>query len=122
MDESCALKSLPLLIKISRCNNHQRRLALRYAPNSFIDALSELCVNLIYHRVPLDEKQKALLNKHKKTLQLCADPRHPVEKRRKVISQRGGALLGTILSLALPTIVELAAKKLYQVYQEKRSK
>lgn len=122
MDSSSAFKFLPVLIKIARSSESQRRLALKYAPNEVIDALSELSLNLHYDRVPLTQRQKVCLARCKKAVKQTADPRESVQDRRRTFSQQGGSLVTTVLSLALPTLIELAAKKFYEKYQKDSTK
>lgn len=104
---------LPSLIKLSRCDRKTRQKALEYAPDRLINALSECAMNLLYRRIPLSAKQKNYLKLYKKNLHQVADPRVSTRQRRRVFQQRGGALVTTLLGLALPYIIEFAKNKIF---------
>lgn len=110
----CVEECLPSLIKLGRCDKHQRKLALLYAPDRLINGLSECSMNVLYGRVPLNEKQRNYLRLYKNLLRRAADPKLPVAERRRVFQQRGGALVTTLLSLALPYVIDFAAKKIFK--------
>jgi hypothetical protein len=90
-----------------------RKSILKAADNDLITCLSECSHNVLNGNIQLSNKDKAALNKHKKTLRELAKRKLSTAKRRKILLQKGGflpALLAPILTVATTLLTELISK------------
>ena len=68
----------------------QRRHLLQHANRDQINALSEIILNLLRHRLPLTPPTMARLRRYKKVLRDVGKRRHSLKRRReRLMSQRG---------------------------------
>ena len=70
----------------------QRKALLKHATNDQISCLSEIAYNLLAHNIPVSDKVKQKLSKHKHSLRVLANPRTSVKKRKQILIQKGGFL------------------------------
>lgn len=102
-------KSFFLLSLMKRLKPNEREQILHHLSDKAVDILSE-CVYNIVKGNKLNEKQYKRLKKklyaRKHNLRLISNNNITASRRRKALSQEGGAL-GTILATAIPIITSL---------------
>ena len=99
-----ALCTLPL---------EQRKALLKRANKSQVNCLSELALNLLNRRIPVSSTQRARLTRFKKQLRILGCRNASLKKRKRVLSQSGGAaFLPLLLNIALPVISSLVGSAL----------
>ena len=71
-----------------------------------IDCVSECCANILKGNVPLNDKQKATLCKHKNKLRKLALKKVGLKKKKQII-QTGGFPIGAILAPVASVLASL---------------
>ena len=67
-------------------------------PKSVVDGFSEVAVNLFAGNVPLNAGQKRRIRRHKDRLRYLASRSTPLQKKRKLLQQKGG-FLGALIPI-----------------------
>jgi hypothetical protein len=92
----------PELRALCKCKGRKQKLLLQKASGSLIRTVSQVAKNTIKGNIPLSPRQKQRLRRHKKTLRALSLAKSSLNKKRKLLIQKGGAflplLLGPILS------------------------
>ena len=84
---------------LGTCPQKQRGVYLKSAPAGLIQAVGDIAQTLLPGNLPLRDAQRKKLRMHKRVLMTLAGRKQSIQKKRKIlISQRGGNLLGTIWS------------------------
>ena len=82
---------------------HQRYNAIRYANDNFI---RDLCSNINKLRYKkLTRKEEEIVRKYNAKLKVLCDRRKSIQKKRQMLSQKGG-ILPFILPLVAPLVVK----------------
>jgi len=85
-----------------------RKNLLKKATKEHINTVCECAHNTLCGNIPLSSAQKSKLAKHKALLRKLGNRRIALQKKRKLLVQKGGALLplliGPILSALLSTV------------------
>ncbi len=102
-------KELERLSKVE--NPELRRKLILDAKTCVIDAISEIAVNCLKGNIPLNSCDFESLSKYKKILRLLSK-KTPVQRRRKIIIQKGGQLLSLLIPPALSLISSIISKYL----------
>ena len=71
-----------------------------------IDCVSECCAHILKGNVPLNDKKKAKLCKHKKNLRKLALKKVSLKKKKQII-RTGGFPIGAILALVASILASL---------------
>lgn len=72
---------------------------IRAAPSGLIQAVGDIAKTLLYGNLPLTDRQRTVLRKHRKSLKVLATRSQSVAKKRTILSsQRGGSIIGDIWS------------------------
>jgi len=75
-------------------------------------AICECSDNILRGKITISPRQKLRLKKHVDTLKNLADTSINWKKKQKYLkSQKGGAILSTILGVALPALISYLASK-----------
>ena len=83
---------------LTHLSNKCRKKMIQKSPKEVIDCVGECCINLIKGNVRLTNAQKNQLRARKQHIRLLRSKQvPPVEKKKKIINQKGGALLGLLL-------------------------
>lgn len=102
--------NLELLKALQKMNVKQRTNFLKDADPSLVLAICECALNTLKGNVPLKSGQKKKLVRFKKLLRaLTKNPRNWKSKRRLLV-QKGGALLPLLLSTALSALLSTYLK------------
>lgn len=103
--------SFDFIKKLSGSSFLQRKQLLKHVSNKDLKALSELCLNLILGNIKIDKKLKTKFKRYKKPIQLLANKRIPLKKKKRIINQKGSAgFLLPLASIALPLIADFVRK------------
>ena len=70
-----------------------------------------ILLNVINKNIPIDEKTIKCLNKHKNVLRRLTKAKLSTNSRKKLLRQKGGGFLATILPIALSALTSLLVKK-----------
>ena len=106
------MKRRPLIRKygsfldgLSRLPPKCRTKLINDSPKEVIDCVGECCLNLIKGKVPVSSAQKKTLNAKKHHIRLLSSKRVPVGYKKKLLTQKGGALLGLLLKPLLGSVL-----------------
>lgn len=75
-----------------------------------VNCLCEIALNVVNRYIPIHSSTSQVLCNHKKTICAIADSKVPLSKRKKILVQKGGAILPLILSTVLPLIAQALFK------------
>jgi hypothetical protein len=99
---------LPLLKKILKGKPAVRNKILEEADLELIKCVCECAINVLNANVPLDEKQKSGLSKHKVFLRWLANRKISLKsKKAKLLTQSGAFLLGLLRPVVAALLAEL---------------
>lgn len=87
-------------------DNTRRKSLLMGASKDQINCLSEAALNVVNRNIPIDSKTKHVLCNHQKAICKIVNKNLSVGKRKKLLAQKGGAILPLILSTILPLIAQ----------------
>lgn len=96
-----------LLRVLHRARPSVRKAILNDADKALVYSICELCDNTLTGNVPLTPSQKHRLKKHKTVLKRLAKRGESWIKKKKTLSQKGGAFLPLLLSILAPTLGNL---------------
>lgn len=90
------------------------RAIIEKSDREIIYTICEICDNLLRGNIPLTESQKAKLKRYRVQIRNLAQKGGSLQKKKKIILQRGGALpilpiLISALASVLPSLVKAAA-------------
>lgn len=100
-------KQKDLLRVLHRARPTVRKAILKDADKALIYSICELCDNTLTGNVPLTPKHKQKLRKHKNIIKKLAKRGGSWLKKKKAISQKGGAFLPLLLSALAPALGSL---------------
>jgi len=94
-------KYLPILKRINKLADKNKKEYVRKCNREFIDCLSECATNVLRGNVPLSSRQGAKLKRNKKDPRLLSAKKTSLRKKRHVVQKGGflGARLTPVLSL-----------------------
>lgn len=98
-----------MLHVLKDCNSNTRKQILKKSNKDLVQAICEVCLNVLHGNIKLSKKNKQFLHKHKKTIRELATSKHSIAKKRKTLVQRGGflpVLLGSVLSGVVAKLIE----------------
>jgi hypothetical protein len=106
--KSFACKHVDFLKKLKRCGKSHKAQLISGCERGEVNALCECVDNILRGVVKPTTRQKNRLKKHFNVLANLADPKiHWGDKQTYLKTQQGGALLSTVLGIALPTLIAL---------------
>ena len=95
------------LRKIYATRSDKRRRLLRRdcQEDGFVKCIGDCAYNILKGNIPLSNRQKKNLSKHRKLLRTLAGSRNALTtKRRLLVNQKGGAFLGALLGPIISTL------------------
>ena len=97
-------RTLPLLKVLKDANPKLRKAIIQYAPSDLLMSISEIILNMLKGVLKLTPKQKQHLSRYKKEFRTLARKDVSVNKKRKLLVQKGGGggALATLLPFVLP--------------------
>ena len=87
---------------------------LSRAPPNVIKRICDAALNARQGQVTLSKKQKQVLAHHRKTIEQLLAKAIPVERKRKILVQRGGGIAALILPVILSTVLGALGSKLFK--------
>ena len=84
---------------------HLSKKMIQESPKEVIDCVGECCINLIKGNVRLTNAQKNQLRARKQHIRLLSSKQVPLDTKKKIINQKGGALLGLLLKPLIAPII-----------------
>jgi hypothetical protein len=107
-----APQQIGFLKKVHRCGKSQKPHLISGCNREQVYAISECSDNILRGGVALTTRQKKRLQKHYGTLKNLADPSiHWKKKKKHLATQEGGILLSSVLSAAVPFLINYLASK-----------
>ena len=110
MMSSHAANNLELLRFLARAPPKARDAMLRNASPSMIKGVCECARNTLNGTVPTTAAQKRVLARHRAKLRSLA-ARGPLTRQKRQTVQKGGALVSTLLGIALPALISILANR-----------
>lgn len=92
------IKNSELLRALAKLGPKERAALLKAVGDKEIHCICECIYNTLKGKVPLSIHQKRRLSQHKHILRRLVKPGEPIFKKRKLLIQKGGALLPLILA------------------------
>ena len=86
-----------ILVAMANSSPKLRKKLISDSPPSVINAVSECCKNVLKGNVMLTSGQKQKLAPKCQHLRLLASKSIPIKKKKIILNQKGGALLGLLL-------------------------
>lgn len=83
---------------LCKCKGKQRKLILQKASGGLIRTIAQVAKNTINGNIRLSPRQKLRLRRHKKTLRALSLAKSSIKRRRRLLLQKGGALLPLLLA------------------------
>lgn len=96
-----------LLRVLKNASPSLRKAILREADKALVYSICEICDNTLCGRVPLTTSQKQKLKKHKTILKRLAKRGESWIKKKKALTQKGGAFLPLLLGALAPSLAKL---------------
>jgi len=96
-------KHLEVLKLLKNAKPKLRQSIVASAENDLVQCICECCHNILKGNIKLSPKEKKQLSRHKKPLRDLTSKRLSVERKRKLLVQKGGflpALLAPIIGIA----------------------
>ena len=90
---------------LTHLSNKCRKKMIQESPKEVIDCVGECCINLIKGNVRLTNAQKNQLRARKQHIRLLSSMQVPLDTKKKIINQKGGALLGLLLKPLIAPII-----------------
>ena len=90
---------------LTHLSNKCRKKMIQESPKEVIDCVGECCINLIKGNVRLTNAQKNQLRARKQHIRLLSSKQVPLDTKKKIINQKGGALLGLLLKPLIAPII-----------------
>ena len=82
----------------------RQKLLIKGADCPLLESLSEICMNLLQHRLELNRQQIEKLRPFKRQIYQLSQRQHSVAKKKRIV-QKGGAFITALLSTVLPALV-----------------
>ena len=90
---------------LTRLPNKCRQKIIKDAPKDVIDCVGECCLNYIKGNVRLTNAQKRKFQARNQDIRLLSSKQVTLPEKKKIINQKGGALLGLLLKPLLGPII-----------------
>ena len=100
-------KHVPQLKTLKRATPTQRKHILAQANTELVACICECCLNILNGNVKITKVQRKKLSRHAKTLRTLANRGIPVNKKKKIIIQKGGSFLPALLVPILSLVASL---------------
>ena len=111
--KSFACRHIDFLKKLKRCGPNDKAQLFSGCDRGQINAVCECIDNVLRGNVKPTEGQKRRLKKHVHVLANLADSKIDWTKKQKFLkTQQGGALVGTVLGVALPALIQFLASRI----------
>ena len=89
---------------LCKCKGKKRKTLLQKASGRVIRTIAQVANSTIKGSIPLSPRQKQRLRRHKKTLRALSLARTSIKRKRRLLVQKGGALLPLLLGPILSAV------------------
>ena len=100
-------RALPLLKTLVDAKPKLKKAIIKYASPDLVMAISEIALNMLKGIIKLTPQQKQRLSRYKKEFRSLAKKNVSVNKKRKILVQKGG---GAGLAILLPLALSLLSR------------
>ena len=97
-------QNFEFLSYLSSIPPRRQKLLIKGADRPLLESLSEICINLLHHRLELSKAQIDKLRPFERQIYQLSQRRHSVAKKKRIV-QTGGAFITALLSTVLPALV-----------------
>jgi len=105
MSRNRLTKNLPFLRKLRCCKAGQRKKLISKATPDQVKTIADCAHNILIKNIPLSNSQFNQLKRHKHVVRQIGTKGVSLKKKKKLMSQRGGA----ILSILAPILASVAS-------------
>ena len=96
---------------LSHCGSKQRKSLVNSASTDELDSICEIIYNIYQRNIPISPLLVQKLKKFRRAIErIGTKPRQGNTIRRRILNQRGGAILPLLLSAAIPSLISLFKK------------
>ena len=95
----------PFLEGLCNIPQRYRQKTVNDCPKEILDCVGECCLNLLKGNVKLTKAQKEQLRSRRNHIRLLSTKRVTVTNKKKILNQKGGALLGLLLKPLLGSVL-----------------
>ena len=106
----CVKKHLNFLCLLCNTHSTQQQALIETANPEQIRAICECVFNVLQGNISVPESIKGELAPHKQSLRDIADAKVPYKKKKEILVQKGGAIWGAMLPLAISSVASLINK------------
>lgn len=99
------LNNAEILKFLHKAKPQYRRAILKQADKALIHCICECTHNTLRGKLPLTNQQKSKLGRHKKLLRRIVKRGEPLSVKKKIIVQKGGALLPLLLAPLITGVI-----------------
>lgn len=100
-------RNFALLKTLTRSSPKIRKVILQECSPDLIQAICEICMNLLKGNIPITQCQHNKLKRYKEKIRQMACRKAGVRQKKKLLNQKGGFLL-PLLTTVLPMVADLA--------------
>ena len=100
----CVKRHYKTLRAICKSKAQKRKQILQNASGDVIRSVSQVIKNTLKGNVPVSQRQKDRLRRHKQVLRQLSLKRTSLKKKRNILIQKGGALLPLLLTPILSAV------------------
>ena len=94
---------------LAHSSKPKRKILLQGATNEQYKGLFELCLNLLRGQLPVSSNDKRNFYPQRYLIRDLANRRISIKRKKELINQRGGALVASLATFALPLQAQLIA-------------
>lgn len=98
-----------MLYTLMKSNPKIRKAIIKYGDNELINTISEIALNVLNGNNKINNKTKNNLVRYKKIIRCIACSKRSVQKKRRILIQKGGflpILIGSVLSGIIGSLLE----------------
>lgn len=103
--------SRSFLYTLAHSSAKRRKLLLSNATKAELNALFEICLNVIRGNLPLDPTTFKKFRRERKVIETLSNRSVPLKTKQKIVNQKGG-FIGKLALFALPLLADVASKLL----------
>ena len=103
-------RNCDVLRVLAKCNPSMLKAIIKTADNDLLEAITECLLNICKDTIKLSPKTYKKLTPYSDHIEIVADKRNPIAKRRKVILQKGDGFLPFLLAPVLEQLASFLTK------------
>jgi hypothetical protein len=99
-----------MMLALSKAPPQFRKKLIKEAPKDLINCVGECCKKFLKGNVSLSEAHKRQLHSKRQQLRVLANKTFPIQKKKRILNQKGGFL--PLLAVALRPVINRQLAKL----------